>query len=311
MFHLPFHIDTFPFEIDHHKKISLLGSCFSDEIGGKFRFYGFNTVSNPFGTIFHPEPLARFIESCLQENPTQRIFQREDIFLSWDAASSVYSSSEIELQNKLASIRAEWNVHLSGSNYLFVTFGSAWAYRLLEDDQIVANCHKMPGNQFKKELSDLESLTALWNRVVALLNKVNPDLQIIITVSPVRHSKDGLVENNQSKSILLLLAAALAKQKNCHYFPSYELVIDVLRDHRFFKEDLVHPSEQAIHFVWEQLSTVTMSQTTVQLSERIEKLRLAHAHRSLHPESSASQDHKDRTAQNLQCFLKEHPEIYW
>lgn len=311
MFHLPFHIDPFPSEIDHHQKILLLGSCFSDEIGGKFRYYGFNKASNPLGTIFHPEPLAQFIDGCLNDHSLDRVFQREEIFLTWDAASTVYSTSEIDLRINLSAIRAEWKENLKTSNYLFVTFGSAWSYRLLEDDQIVANCHKMPGSLFKKELSDLKALVTRWKRIVALMNKVNPDLQIVFTVSPVRHSKDGLVQNNQSKAILLLLAAELAKQKNCHYFPSYELVIDLLRDHRFFKEDLVHPNDQAINFVWEQLSSATMSQSTVQLCDRILKFRLAHAHRSLHPESSASQDHKDRTEQNLQFFLEEHPEISW
>jgi hypothetical protein len=311
MFHLPFHIDKFPFEIDHHKKVLLLGSCFSDEIGGKFRFYGFDTRSNPFGTIFHPEPIARFIEMCLQEEPTERIFQREDIFLSWDAGSTIYSTIEMELRKGLAKIRADWKSNLCTSDILFVTFGSAWAYRLFEDDQLVANCHKIPGNQFRKELSELEVLSIHWKKVIETLNRINPDLQIVFTVSPVRHSKDGLIENNQSKAILLLLSAELAKEKNCHYFPSYELVIDVLRDHRFFKEDMVHPNEQAINFVWEQLEKATMSHATFQLCDRILKLRLAQSHRLLHPESSSSKDHKDRTEQNLQCFLKEHPEISW
>ena len=311
MFHLPFHIDPFSFEIDHHKKILLLGSCFSDEIGEKFRFFGFNTASNPFGTIFHPEPLAQFIESCLKENSSDRIFQREDIFLTWDAASSIYAVSGNDLRSKLSGIRTEWKENLNSANFLFVTFGSAWAYRWLGDDQIVANCHKVPGSQFKKELSDLETLITRWKRIVALLNEINPELQIVFTVSPVRHSKDGLVANNQSKAILILLSTELAKQKNCHYFPSYELVIDVLRDHRFFKEDLVHPNDQAINFVWKRISMATMSQSTVQLCERIEKLRIAKAHRSLHPESSAHQDHEDRTQQSINCFLKEHPYLRW
>jgi hypothetical protein len=311
MFHLPFHIDPFSFEIDHHKKILLLGSCFSDEIGGKFHYYAFNFASNPLGTIFHPEPLAQFIESCFDDHSFNRVFPREDIFLTWDAASTIYATSEIDLRSNLSAIRTEWKEKLKTSNYLFVTFGSAWSYRLLEDDQIVANCHKMPGNQFKKELSDLETLITRWKRIVTFLNEVNPELQIVFTVSPVRHSKDGLVANNQSKAILLLLSAELARQKNCHYFPSYELVIDVLRDHRFFKEDLVHPIDQAINFVWKQLSMATMSQSTVQLCDRIEKLRLAKAHRSMHPESSANQDHDDRTQQSINCFLKEHPYLLW
>lgn len=311
MFHLPFHIDNFPFGIDHHKKILLLGSCFSDEIGSKFHFFGFNTYTNPFGTIFHPEPLARFIENCLNQGSSERIIQREDVFLSWDAGSTVYSTSKKVLESDLLKIREDWKTQLSDSNIIFVTFGSAWSYRLLEDDQIVANCHKFPGNQFKKELSQLDVLIIRWRQIVSLLNKVNPHLQIVFTVSPVRHSKDGLVENNQSKAILLLLADALKKEQNCHYFQSYELVIDVLRDYRFFKEDLVHPNDQAINFVWEELVKVSMNDETRKLCGQILKLRLASSHRMLHPESKASGDHLQRTEENIKNFLIEFPEVNW
>jgi hypothetical protein len=311
MDHLPFHIPDLPFKVDHQQKILLLGSCFSDEIGEKFSFYGFNSQSNPFGTIFHPDPIARFIQESLNESKGERIVQRDDVFLSLDAGSKVYAMSQRDLANKLQTIRADWKEKAKTSTVMFITFGTAWAYHSVSDDLVVGNCHKLPLNLFKKELSSHQSMLLHWKNAVAALHDLNPDLQIVFTVSPVRHNKEGLIENNRSKANLLLLVAELSELKNCHYFPSFELVIDVLRDHRFYKEDLVHPNELAINYVWERLSNTIMSDQTKNLCDRILKMRLAAVHRFLHPESAAAQDHKDRTEQLIRCFLAEHPEIVW
>lgn len=150
MHQLSLEIPDFPFRIDHTDKVLLLGSCFSDEIGGRFRYFGFDSLANPFGTIFHPIPLSRFIEEAISGNIVERIIEREDVFLSMDAGSSVYAMSELELKNNLQSIRKDWRNKLESAEVLFVTFGTAWSYVSIDDNQVVANCHKLPGANFQK-----------------------------------------------------------------------------------------------------------------------------------------------------------------
>lgn len=309
-FQLAFPISKFPFEIRHGEKLLFLGSCFSDEIAKKAKFHGFKVRSNPFGTVFHPLALSRFLKESISEGQVnERIVSRQDIYLSWDANSSLHAMSENQLKVDLSAIRKEWRETLKDSQYLFVTFGTAWGYKNAQTNELVANCHKFSSTEFNKELSQQAEIVKEWNDILDNLNVFNPDLKIIFTVSPVRHSKDGLIENNQSKAILIDSVRQLTKRANCFYFPSYEIVIDELRDYRFFKTDRVHPNAEAIDYVWKRFSAVFFSEATMGINREVEKLRLAESHKSLFPESEEHQKYITSLSEIRSKFLNKYPTV--
>lgn len=309
-FKLTFDIPEFFTKIEYGKEILFLGSCFSDEISLKAKHQGFKVDSNPFGTIFHPLALSRFIKETLSElTKSERIIQQNDLFFSWDASSSLVGFSENELKLKAYQARFEWKEKLSTASHLFVTFGSSWGYRLKENNLMVANCHKFSGTNFTKELSSQNEIIIEWRETIALLLELNSSLQIVFTVSPVRHIKDGLIDNNRSKAILLDVVRVLEKETNCSYFPSYEIVMDELRDYRFFKTDHVHPNELAINYVWQLFSNCYFSNETMEIGREVLKIRREEAHRSLTPTSEASVQQLQKLKEKRDTLLKQFPSV--
>ena len=231
--------------IKHGEEVILMGSCFSDNLAPYLINSGFKTLSNPFGTIFHPLALSRVLNDVLDQNSKVDSVNRADLWFDWRATNE-FGKSEEELQSNLEKKFSATLDSLKKSSLLVITFGTSWGYR--KDDQIVANCHKMPSSLFEKELTALELIQSEWGNLLSRFKAFNPNLKIVFAVSPVRHIKDGVVENNRSKARLLELAHSL--QGYGSYFPSYEIVMDILRDYRFFKEDTVHPNDQAVKIVW-------------------------------------------------------------
>lgn len=297
--------------IQYGKPIVLLGSCFSTNLHASFRAAGFPVVSNPFGTVFHPEPLARFIRESVSGNVAERLLQRDDVWLSEDASSEVYALSETELREKLGQLRKHFVETLDQAQLLVVTFGSAHGYRSVRTGEIVANCHKQPKDAFHKELSDGATLQPSWEETIRLLKDRFPQLELVFTVSPVRYSRDGWSENNRSKARLFLLAEALCGKPGGHYFPAYELVNDVLRDYRYFEADGVHPNGQAIAAVWELLQRWSMEDATRTIVREAEALRRMEEHRLLFPESVKSREFLDALKEKRERFLSEHPDVRW
>lgn len=308
---LDFDFPSFDFNIKHGDSISLMGSCFSDEIGNHFKTNGFKTNLNPFGTIFHPIPLAQNILDSLNGQTKEEIYQRKDLFFSWDAAENVFDFSANGISSKMEGIRNQVQVELKSANVLFITFGTSFEYKNIDNQQVVANCHKAPGNSFVKSLTPLAELVSIWQTVLETLKKVNPELQIVFTVSPVRHSKDGLIENNRSKARLFELISNLEENSNCHYFPSFEIVMDELRDYRFYKLDGVHPNNQAVEYVWNCLTEKMMTADTRQICQKVLNFRRADNHRTLHENSMESKLFQEKHKENLTTFLKENPTISW
>lgn len=268
----------FPFDINHNSKVAFLGSCFSDEIALKFNNAGWNVCANPFGTIFHPSPMA----DCLFGD-VFRVFKAEKstYFSSWSVAHTLKSNSEIDVLSELNQLNDEFQMKLKGLDVLFLTFGTSFGYRLKEDNKIVANCHKEAASLFVKELSETNDMVNQWQRVIKYLISLNPKLKIVCTISPVRHIKDGVIENNFSKARLFELVHHLIQCENVFYFPSYEIVMDELRDYRFFKKDLVHPNEMAVDYVWEQVINCFFSSKTQEISTAVSKFKLFEQHRVL------------------------------
>jgi lysophospholipase L1-like esterase len=279
-FFLHFDLPKTDFSINHSHKLTFLGSCFSDEMSKYALDAGFDVLSNPYGTIYHPFAIAKNIIDAIDGNKNIPVLERDDLFYSWDASTKVSAKSNIELEQSILSKNKKLVEHLGKPGILFITFGTAFIYRLKESNSYVANCHKLPGNLFKKEILSVEKIVEIWQEVLTKLRQTNPKLKVVFTVSPVRHIRDGIIENNRSKARLLQVEEELSSLENVEYFPSFEIVIDELRDYRFFKEDRVHPSVEAIKYIWKRFSDLYFDEKTQNVVEEFSKVRKRLAHRS-------------------------------
>ena len=289
-------------------KITLLGSCFSDEIAKKLTESGFQVCSNPYGTIFHPTALANLF---LIENFESSIIQRDDLFFSWSSAGLMYDVDKSKLITKLTNTQQELMEYIRNSSFLFVTFGTAFAYENEDYGSVVANCHKLPNSNFIKVLSTVGEMGQDWEICLSRIYELNPNIEVVFTVSPVRHIKDGIIENNRSKARLIELTNRLSEMTEANYFPSYELVIDVLRDYRFYKEDLIHPNNQAIDFVFSHFENVFFESETKEITQEVRKLKALMNHKTLYPESVKSIEFEHNTKRKIEDFSTKYPLINW
>ena len=291
-------------KITHKSKSVFLGSCFSDEIAKKFVEGGLEVLSNPFGTLFHPLAISNLFDEIEVESTC---FQRGDIWFSWLTSGVIYAMTKGELVHKIEALKKELIQSVKEADFLFITFGTAIGYRLISSDQIVANCHKMPLNQFVKELTGVDQMVTEWKNLIYKINKLNPNIHIVFTISPVRHIKDGVHENNVSKSYLFTLINKL----NGDYFPSYEIVIDELRDYRFFNEDMIHPNNLAINYVWDKFRTVFMDVSADLLIDEVMQVRQMLAHTILYPESVEFFKFNKKLSQKKEAIARILPNIKW
>ena len=272
----------YPFDINYQDKLMLVGSCFSDHIGNFFQEMSFNTLSNPFGTLFNPVSIATALKMCM--NPELFNEQYIDFFNEkWISYAHHGKFSHPDKETFLQNIRQNSDrAHnfLSSANYLFITFGTAYCYRLIERNLIVTNCHKIPANQFEKQLLTIEQIVGLYQNLLEQLRQFNPQLKIVFTVSPVRHLADGFHENQISKSTLHLSANQLVDNTNTFYFPSYEMVQDDLRDYRFYAADLCHPSDAAVTYIREKLTDALFTPETQEKMKEVMKENKAQGHRN-------------------------------
>lgn len=292
--------------IDYSPNYSFLGSCFSEHLSQKMDESGFNVQTNPFGVIFNPITLA---EILLESDITiqNSVFEREGVALSWMANSTCFAYNQDELKTKLVELRNNFHNTLSTSKILFVTFGTAWIYEKKASNKIVGNCHKAPSQDFEKRLLSISEITSKWSQVIERLQKES-DVQIIFTVSPVRHSKDGLIENSRSKAVLLNAVHELKeKYSNVGYFPAYELMMDEMRDYAFYGKDGVHPNEIAIDEIWNRFKATYFTSETDKISKEYEKVRLLFQHKSLHPESKAAKQFEVDREKKLEEFKRRFP----
>ena len=273
----------YPFNINYQNKLMLVGSCFSDHIGNFFQEMRFDTLSNPFGTLFNPVSIANALKMCM--NPELFNEQHIDFFNEkWISYAHHGKFSHPDKETFLQNIRQNLDkAHdfLNSANYLFITFGTAYCYRLIERDLIVANCHKIPANQFEKQLLTIEQIVGLYQDLLEQLRQFNPQLKIVFTVSPVRHLADGFHENQISKSTLHLSVNQLVENTNTFYYPSYEMVQDDLRDYRFYAADLCHPSDAAITYIREKLTEALFTPETQERMKEVVKGNKAQGHRRM------------------------------
>lgn len=297
-------------KINHQHKIAMIGSCFTQNIGEKLQQDQFDVSINPYGILFNPVSVAKAIKACLN----QLSLKEEDLIKVGEQWASLNHHSQFNtlvakdtLQRINQSIQ-DAKSYYAESNLLIITFGTAWVYELNETKEIVANCHKIPNKNFTKRLLTIEEIVDVYSTLFLELISENPNLNIMFTVSPVRHWKDGVVENNRSKSVLHLAIMELVnKFEIVSYFPSYEIVLDELRDYRFYKEDMLHPNQQAVDYIYERFSDTFYTKETVVLNKRIRKLKLALAHKPFNINSEAHQLFIKQTKEKVLVLEREHP----
>lgn len=301
-----------PGQISYADRIMMMGSCFTEQIGSKLSKLKFQVLQNPNGILFDPYGVCTALETYID----RKIYQAQDLFYlnelwqSWDH-HSIYSGLEagnvVETINKSINNAADF---LKQANYLIVTLGSAFSYQLSEDGRAVANCHRAPGQWFKKKLSGIEEIIQRFQSVMNRLNLFNPSLQVIFTISPVRHIRDGVIENNRSKARLIEAVHELVTNNaNANYFPAYELVIDVLRDYRYYDIDLVHPNYPATEFVFEHFLKTWMSREDLLISDDIRNINNAFNHKPFQSETMAHKQFMGNYLQKVKEFRKKHPGI--
>jgi lysophospholipase L1-like esterase len=277
------------FTIDYNSKIVSLGSCFAENIAKKFDYFKFQNTCNPFGIIFNSVSIEKIIHKVVN----QELFTEKDIFFHnelwhcFDVHSDLSNTNKEGLMNELNQLLHSTKQQLQEATHVIITYGTSWVYRNLESNAVVANCHKVPQKEFEKEILSVEIIEKSIKNTIDLIQKVNPKANIIFTVSPVRHLKDGFVENQQSKAHLITAIHQILNPKSeiLNYFPSYEIMMDELRDYRFYAEDMLHPSQMAIDYIWERFSETTVSQESHSIMKEVETIQKGLAHRPFNPNS--------------------------
>ena len=298
--------------IDYHSKIVSLGSCFAVNMAEKLDFFKFENTCNPFGIIFNPVSIEKLVYRI-----TQQLFYTEnDIFFhneSWhcyEAHSELSHSNKAAFLNSLNGIIEKANGQISDASHVIITLGTSWVYRNIETNEIVANCHKVPQKQFKKELLSVEIIEQSIQNSIALIHNVNPNANFIFTVSPVRHIKDGFVENQVSKAHLIAaLQTAISHLPSATYFPSYEIMMDELRDYRFYAEDMLHPSRVAIDYIWERFKETSISETAFSIMDEVETIQKGLAHRPFNANSESHQQFLSKLQDRITVVQKQFPGI--
>lgn len=271
-------------------RLMVLGSCFSENIGSRLNEGGFRVMTNPFGVLYNPCSISsalRRLKKADLFHPSE-LTELDGLYHSFSHHGSFSGSDPMITLNRMNDTFNQAVSKLKETDCLMITFGTAWVYALPENGQIVANCHKFPANRFKRFRLTVEDIIEDYTGLFDVLFKNNPDLRIILTVSPIRHWKDGVHENTVSKSVLHLAVEALCDRfNNVVYYPSYELMMDDLRDYRFYDDDMLHPSQVAQDYIWEHFSETFLTKPSRDMARQVQQIRKAMNHRPLHDRDDA------------------------
>jgi len=294
-FHLTFPIQPFEQKINYSHKFLFAGSCFAENIGDIMQLYKFNVKINPNGVLYNPASIAvalrRYIDNeAMQEN---ELFLANECWNSWEHHSRFSNTDKQTCMTTINSNILSAHDFIKQTDWLFITFGSAFLYRRNSSGEFVGNCHKVPQKEFTKEMLSVNEIVADYKTLIQQLKALNSKIKIIFTISPVRHINDGIVENNRSKARLIEAVHEIIRQHdNSFYFPAYELIMDDLRDYRFYKTDLVHPTEQATSYVFEKLMNTIFDDETKQLFEKIKNIITAKQHRPFNSDTEGQRKFK-------------------
>lgn len=298
-------------QIDYNANILLLGSCFTENIGAKLDYFKFQNTINPFGILFHPRAIENLILNAINEKEytEESVFFHNEQWHCFEAHSKLSNPSKRVLLQNLDDANKLTHQQIHKSTHIIITLGTAWCYRFIESDTIVANCHKIPQKKFLKELLTVDEIVESLKAIIVLIRSINNNTSILFTISPVRHLKDGFIENQQSKSHLISAIHQITNGHNVSYFPSYEIMMDELRDYRFYNEDMIHPNQTAINYIWEKFRETWMSDNTIQVMEEVDDIQKGLAHRPFNPESEQHRQFLISLQQKMETLQKAFPSI--
>jgi hypothetical protein len=295
-------------KISYGDRLLLLGSCFADNIGAKFNEYYFQTTVNPYGTLYNPASIANAIADTKSSISDNTLFLYNGMWHSMCHHGSVSHPNKEEVVTRYEKTQLTLRNALRDASTIIITFGTAWVYEM--DGRIVANCHKLPADRFVRRCMTVNEIVDIWCPIIASMS----DKHWIFTVSPIRHIKDGLHANQISKSILLqaidTLIASTHSSNRLTYFPSYEIMLDELRDYRFYAEDMVHPSPLAVEYIWQRFVDTFMTESMRTEMRTLHQLWLDRQHRFLHPESLEAKAFAHRLTQRIQEVQTQYPWIH-
>lgn len=286
--------------IDYSSKIVLIGSCFSENIGNKFRYFKFDELTNPYGILFNPIAIETAIKECV----VQKKYTKDNLFYHNEQWHSYHHHSDFSgsnastvLENINTNIQKTHQA-LQKATHILITLGTTWIYKHIESNKTVANCHKVPQKEFQKKLLSVEEILQSLQNIKKHIQTINPASTIIVTVSPVRHLKDGMLENSLSKAHLLT-AIHQVTDLQTYYFPSNEIVLDDLRDYRFYEKDMVHPNEIAIDYIWNIFKNTWISNKTENLQKEIDVVQKGLLHKPFNPNSAAHKSFKEKLTHKI------------
>lgn len=308
------HIPASAFPIDYNSRILLTGSCFTEHIGVQLQQHKFFTLTNPTGIVFDAPSVARHLLQVAEATPVSAadFFLHHGIWNHWNFHSDFSHTDRDEAVKHLNETIAGAHRFLQTATHLVITIGTAWFYRLNENNQPVANCHKVPQTAFTKTLCSVTEMTAQLQAALDAVLVLNPHIKIIFTVSPVRHLRDGMIENNRSKGRVLETVHTLCENNAaCSYFPAYELVLDVLRDYRWFAADFAHPTTQAAQYVFERFTAAYIHSSTHEQMKQVLQVTTAMLHR---PRFTGTPEHaqfKKQLLEKVQVLATQFPLLDW
>lgn len=301
--------------IHYGSNIVLLGSCFAVNIGQKFDYFKFRSITNPFGILFNPVSLEKIIGFAVNGYT----FTEADIFFHnerwhcFDAHSDLSHADKNVLLQNLNNAAVILHNHLQNTTQIIITLGSAWVYRFTETNALVANCHKVPQKEFTKELLSVDAIAQSLKNINAVISNINPEATVIYTVSPVRHIKDGFTENQWSKANLIsALHQTISSAEttlNTNYFPSYEIMMDELRDYRFYAEDMIHPNQVAIDYIWQQFTSAWIADEAQATMKSVDTIQKSLQHRPFNPDSDSHRKFLANLGTKIAILQQQHPHI--
>lgn len=303
------------FPIDYDSKIMSIGSCFAENMGKKFDYFKFQNLVNPFGIIFNSKSIERIIERIvnLEFFTENDIFYHNNLWHCFEVHSELNHPEKVEFIDNLNNLLQFAHNQIKELTHLVITYGTSWVYSNTATNNIVANCHKVPQKHFTKELLSLNETQKSIENTIQLVHSINKRVEFIFTLSPVRHIKDGFIENNVSKAVLLQSVYQTVNlehlKSSTFYFPSFEIIQDELRDYRFYEPDMLHPNQTAIDYVWQKFAESAIVENNFLIMNQVDNIQKMILHKSFNPESTQNQEFKIKIQEKIEQLRLKNPNI--
>ena len=298
--------------VDFSSEIITIGSCFAVNMGDKLDYFKFQNTTNPFGIIFNPVSIEKLIVRAVNQKKftEEDVFYHNERFHCYEVHSDLSSANQQELLDRLnASLEFTYQ-KIKTATHILITYGTSWVYQEKNSGAVVANCHKMPQSHFDKHILSVASIEAAIQNTVDAIRKINPNCSFVFTLSPVRHIKDGFVENQRSKAHLITALQNLLSNHlldKAIYFPAYEIVMDELRDYRFYGDDLVHPSSMAIEYIWQRFRASSISETAMSTLDEVEAIQKSLLHKPFNPLAESHQKFESKLHEKISKLQEKYP----